>query len=429
MGHDAVATAGLFRQFVRDYNLSTADPDQPWPEPVSLGPVGKRVERARGALRRRRHGRRIAYLDSTFPWERSGFRYHEALSLLALRPDTMFFSTWRLSDPFPAPVHPLAEFPRLALREGITDVYAVFSLFLEGLCGMRAKVDAPHPMEGIDLAAFLREAGIRVHGTIFPGGGFTATPHGLEQARTLASRLDTTFSYVPEVLDHVPGVTYVQQALTEVRFFPHTTERWERPRPLTCLFAADPTPRKGLDIALAAFAELDPTEFHLHLVGPHEHHRERFPPELMTFHGWLSPAQLRDLHRRVHVFLSPVSAEAPGPPGSYQGVTDGFPTQAAADAMAGGVLLLSANPAADHRVLTPGEHYLELPASAEAFRGALRELAADPERTRRIAEAGCAQVREEMDVRRGIALKLAAMGLGPAASAELPQGQQAVRRA
>jgi len=406
----SAARDGIYRQFVRDYDLPVPNPPQAWPESVCLGPVAKRVERLRGR-RRRRGGRRLAYLDSTFPWQRSGFRYHEALALHELRPETMFFSKWELLDPFPVPVHPLADFPRLALREGITDAYAVFSLFLEGLCGLRADAEQPHPMEGLDISAVRREEGIRLHGTIFPGGGFTATPHGLEQARALAACLDTTFSYVPEALENLPDVVYVPQALTETRFYPQTSERWERPRPLTCLFAADPTPRKGLEVALAAFAELDPAEFHLHLVGPHQQRRDEFPAESMTFHGWLSPAELRDLHREAHVFLSPVSAEPPGPPGSYQGVTDGFPTQAAADAMCGGVLLLSANPAGDHRILAPGEHYLELPATPEAFRGALRELAADPRRARRIAEAGSEQVRGQMDVRRGIALKLEAMGL------------------
>jgi hypothetical protein len=405
----------VFADFVSAYRLS-ADPGQPWPQLKEPGGLSKALARRRGVRRQRSHGRRLAYLDSTFPWERSGFRYHEALALHALRPDTLFFSMWALTDPFPAPVHPLAEFPRIALREGVTDVYAVFSLFLEGLCGMRAGLDEPpQPMEGLDISEFVAEAEIKMHGTIFPGGGFTATPHGFEQARALASRLDTTFSYVPEVLEEVPGVTYIPQALTEVRFYPQTSERWQQPRPLVCLFAADPSARKGLDVALSAVAELDPSQFHLHVVGPHEHRRDEFPAGLMTFHGWLSPARLRDLHRQVHVFLSPVSAEPPGPPGSFRGVTDGFPTQAAADAMSSGGALVSANPLGDHRVLTPGKHYLECPPTAEAFRGALLELAGDLERTRKLAEDGSNQVREQMDVRRGIAMKLRAMGLGPPA--------------
>lgn len=402
---------GVFSEFVDVYRLPARDPQQRWPRLQTPGPLARGLYGARGALRRRRRGRRLAYLDSTFPWERSGFRYHEALSLFALRPDTLFFSMWELTDPFPVPVHPLAEFPKLALREGVTDVYAVFSLFLESLCGLRREPAEPHPMEGLDISEFAAAAGIGIHGTIFPGGGFTATPHGLEQARALSSRLTTTFSYVHEVLENVPGVTYIQQALTEVQYYERTVERWTRPRPLVCLFAADPSPRKGLDVALAAFADLDPDRFHLHVVGPHEHRRAEFPAELMTFHGYLSPAQLRDLHRDVHVFLSPVSAEPPGPPGSYQGVTDGFPTQAAADAMSSGALLLSANPAQDHRVLTPGAHYLERPPTAEAFRAALFALADDPGRTREIAEAGSDRLRAEMDVRKGVAAKLRAIGL------------------
>jgi glycosyltransferase involved in cell wall biosynthesis len=399
-----------FPEFVDIYHLPAANREQSWPRLNERRGLARLADAAIGSLRGRGH--RMAYLDSTFPWQRSGFRYHEALALHELQPDAMFFSMWELTDPFPAPVYPLSEFPRIARRGGVTDVYAVFSLFLESLVGMRPPGTVePHPMEGLDISAFAADAGIKLHGTIFPGGGLTTTSEGLERARELTRRLDTTFSYVPEVLEQVEGVTYIQQALTETRYYRLTTERWERPSPLVCLFAADPTPRKGLDIALGAFADLDPGRFHLHVVGPHEHRRTEFPADLMTFHGWLPPERLRELHRQTHVFLSPVSAEPPGLPGSFQGVTDGFPTQAAADAMSGGVLLVSANPAGDHRVLTPGEHYVELPAEVGAFRQCLLDLAADPERTRRIAEAGSAQVREQMDVRRGVAQKLAAIGV------------------
>jgi glycosyltransferase involved in cell wall biosynthesis len=402
--------ANVFPEFVDVYRLPAREREQPWPRLNERRGLARAADTAVGRLHGR--GRRVAYLDSTFPWQRSGFRYHEALALHELQPDAMFFSMWDLTDPFPAPVHPLADFPRLARRGGVTDIYAVFSLFLESLVGMRPEGTVePHPMEALDLSAFNADAGIKVHGTIFPGGGLTTTPEGIAAAQELTRRLDTTFSYVKEVLENVEGVTYIQQALTETRYYEQTTERWEKPAPLVCMFAADPTPRKGLDIALAAFAELDPSRFHLHVVGPHEHRREEFPAELMTFHGWLAPERLRELHRETHVFLSPVSAEPPGPPGSFQGVTDGFPTQAASDAMSGGVLLVSANPAEDHRVFTPGEHYIELPAEVGPFRQALLDLAADPERTRRLAEAGSDRQREQMDVRRGVAQKLEAIGI------------------
>jgi glycosyltransferase involved in cell wall biosynthesis len=400
-------------EFAKSYRLPVRDPQQLRPKLATPGPIAKSAALARRSLRRNNRGRRLAYLDSMFPWERSGFRYHEALSLLALRPDTLFFSLWDLTDPFPAPVHPLSDFPRIALREGITDTYGVFSLFLEGLSGLRSDdIGPPHPTAGLDISAVANEAGIRMHGTIFPGGGFTPTSEGFERARLLASRLQTTFSYVPEVLENVPGVTPVPQALTEIRFYGQTAERWERPRPLVCMFAGDSPPRKGVDVALGAISELDPSAFHLHVVGPHEHRRDEFPPELVTFHGWLSPAQLRDLHRRAHVFLSPVSAEPLGPPGSYRGVTDGFPTQAAADAMSGGVLLVSANPANDHRVLTPESHYIDCAATPGAVRDALIGLAGDLGKAREIAQAGSDRVRAKMDVREGIAGKLETMGLG-----------------
>jgi glycosyltransferase involved in cell wall biosynthesis len=400
----------VFPEFVDAYRLPAKNRDQPWPRLRQRHGLARTADAAIGALRGR--GRRVAYLDSTFPWQRSGFRYHEALALYELQPDAMFFSMWELTDPFPAPVHALADFPQLARRGGVTDIYAVFSFLLESLVGMRpAGTVVAHPMEGLDISAFTAEAEVKVHGTIFPGGGLTTTAEGLAATSELARRLDTTFSYVPEVLENVEGVTYIQQALTETRYYERTVQRWDRPAPLVCMFAADSTPRKGLDVALAAFANLDPSRFHLHVVGPHEHRREQFPVELMTFHGWLAPERLRELHRETHVFLSPVSAEPPGPPGTFQGVTDGFPTQAAADAMSGGVLLVSANPAGDHRVLTSGEHYVELPAEVDAFRQTLLELAADPEGTKRMAEAGSDRVRKQMDVRRGVAQKLAAIGI------------------
>ena len=404
-----------FTTMADHFGLPARDRAQPRPELARPSPVWQAAGLLRGRLRRARRGRRLAYLDNMFPWERSGFRYHEALAIHELLPDTLFFSLWDLTDPFPAPVHSLADFPSIAPAAGVTDAYAVFQLFLEGLVGMRAgKAGEPQAFEGPDISHVLTRSGIRLHGSIYPGGGFVPTAEGLARTRELTGRLDSAFSYVPEVLAAVPGVTPVSQAFTATAFYSPTTARWERPRPLVCLFAADAPPRKGLDVALAAFRELDPAAFHLHVVGPHEHRRNDLPEQIATFHGWLSPRALRALHERVHAFLSPVSAEPPGPSGSFQGVTDGFPTQAAADAVSGGCLLISANPAADHRVLAPGEHYLEVAPDPELLRRALCDVAADIDAARRVAAAGSARLRERMDVRGGIAEKLAHMGFAVA---------------
>jgi hypothetical protein len=404
-----------FADAARYYDLPTADPDQPrrGVRPVPLTALLR--SRARRARNRRR---RLAYLDSTFPWARSGFRYHEAQALLELAPDTLFFSMWEMNDPFPVPVQRLRDFPGIAAEEGVTDAYAVFQLFLAGLAGLNPTGPAPpHFMEGPDLSRELRRAGIRLHGSIYPGGGLTITEAGLAQARALASGLATTFSYVPEVLANVPGVTPVAQAFTETRFYAKSDARWAHTTPTVCLFAADAPPRKGLDVTLRAFADLSPHEFHLHVVGPHEHPSAELPPELATFHGWLSPAELRELHAHSHIFVSPVSSEAPGEEGSFAGVTDGFPTQAAADAMSSGCLLVSANPASDHRVLTPGVNYIDCDADTELLHGALTRVASEPQLMRSVADAGSALVRERMDVRRGAAEKLAHMGIVPSGPA------------
>jgi glycosyltransferase involved in cell wall biosynthesis len=400
-----------FPEAVNFYSLPARNPGESRPclNGVSWTQVLRRWRRRSAAPR----ARRLAYLDSTFPWTRSGFRYHEATALLELAPSTMFFSLWDMTDAFPAPIYPLADFPPISVQEGITDAYAVFQLFLAGLLGLNpSHPDPPHFMEGLDLSRLVRRTGMRLHGSIYPGGGLTSTAEGLAQAKTLADRLSTTFSYVPEVLVNLPNVTAVDQAFTETRFYACTDARWKDTRRVVCLFAADAPPRKGLDVALAAFARLPSDRFHLHVVGPHEHRRDELPPELATFHGWLSPEALRGLHGSAHVFVSPVSIEPPGVPGSFAGVTDGFPTQAAADAMSSGCLLVAANPSADHRVLTPGQHYLECRPEPDRLRATLEDIARDPLRMRFVADVGSRQVRERMDVRRGVGAKLRYMGFG-----------------
>lgn len=405
-----VGSMESFADFVKAYDLPASDPVQARAEVGTGSWLAVLRGRASATTRRRVRGRRLAYLDSMFPWERSGFRYHEALALYELRPDTLFFSLWETTDPFPATVFPLADFAKVALPRGVTDAYGVFQMFLEGLVGMGAGAPHAHPMEGPDISGILRRAGIRLHGSVYPGGGFTYNAYGLQRVHELAGRLTTAFSYIPEVLENVPGITPVPQAFTETRFYHPTVERWNDTGRMVCLFAADRPPRKGIDAALAAFSGLSPDEFHLHVVGPHEDRRGELPAELATFHGWLSPVQLRALHHRCHAFISPVSIEPAGPDGSYRGVVDGFPTQAAADAMSSGCLLISANPVRDHRVLTPGRDYVECEPDGQRLRSTLQWSAANRALVRELAESGSERVRERMDVRHGAAYKLAHMG-------------------
>jgi len=112
-----------------------------------------------GALRRARR-RRLAYLDGHFPWARSGFRYGDAIALHELPPDTVFFSMYEMTDDFPEPVQPLADFPRLAPLLGITDAYGTFLDFGLGLLGVPRPDGYPAgPIDGLDISRSWRASG------------------------------------------------------------------------------------------------------------------------------------------------------------------------------------------------------------------------------------------------------------------------------
>jgi hypothetical protein len=121
--------------FIEQYNAPVASADAPRPM-LEWSRRGEGQLRAlQGQVGRRLRGRRLAYVDSHLPWQRSGFRYADALALHEARPDTVFFSMYAMWDPFPTPVLPLAQFPRLAPSLGITDVYGVFLLFMGAFWG------------------------------------------------------------------------------------------------------------------------------------------------------------------------------------------------------------------------------------------------------------------------------------------------------
>jgi hypothetical protein len=82
--------------------------------------------------------------------------------------------------------------------------------------------------------------------------------------------------------------------------------------------------------------------------------------------------------------------------------------------MSSGCLLISANPISDERVLTPELHYVYCEPDPARLRATLEEVALDPRRMRTVAQAGSLQVRDRMDVRRGVAAKLAHMGFSVA---------------
>jgi hypothetical protein len=162
-----------------DFPFPLADPDDPGQPPMPAdfrSPAYIRFKRVMGGLRGRR---RLAVVDSHFPWVISGFRYHEAEEILRRRPDTLFFSLHRLTDAFPAEVHPLAIFPTVAPAAGVTDVHVVFLNFAASILGIEGRPDIPSvpgARRDISLRGTLQQWGIRTHTTLYPGVGSSLKP-------------------------------------------------------------------------------------------------------------------------------------------------------------------------------------------------------------------------------------------------------------
>jgi glycosyltransferase involved in cell wall biosynthesis len=407
--------------FIAEYDVPVVDPTAPRPALRWSRRGEGRLRSLLGDVRIRARGPRLAYIDSHFPWARSGFRYADALALHAARPDTVFFSMYAMRDPFPAPVLPLADFPRLAPGLGVTDVYGVFLEFMAGVLGLRHdRPGEPEAIQGLDLSRVLDSEGIRAHAGLYPGGGFVATEAGYGEARRLVAAADQVLSWSPAVLEHVPGVAPILPAIIDTAFYADAPRDFAA-RPLELLFVADAKPRKGLGVALAALRELRGEPVHLHVVGPHDPAAWDGPPDAVTFHGWMQREGLRDLHRRCHALLSPVTAEAPGDPGGDGGITDGFPTTAAGEALSSGCLLITANPDGDHRALRPGTDHVEVVATPEAFADAVRAVLAEPDRAAANAASGARRVRERLDVRAGAGARLQLMGLAPGTRTRTPR--------
>jgi glycosyltransferase involved in cell wall biosynthesis len=367
------------------------------------------VPRPRGAAN---GARRLAILDTDLPLWLSGFRYHEFSELLALAPDTVFFSANRTGEDWPRPVYPLGEFAELAPELGVTDAYAVFLNFTVSLLGLQRHPGAAScggipPDFGV--AGALRDHGIRLHATLYPGGGLV-TDTDPELLRAVADRCATVFTNTAEVVDAVPQAVRIAGPMaTEFYAF---RER-ERRDTFHVVFAADDRPRKGLDTALAALELLD-ERFHLHVVGPHERYLHGIPADRVTAHGFLKPAELRGVYWGCDAFVSPVRIEGPGGRPGEIGLVDGFPTSTACDALSSGCALVTSNPRDEHWIVRPDEHYLEFPVQDhQALAAALQRLEADRDLRDALARRGSARIHEVMNVGRVAAAKLQAMGREP----------------
>lgn len=356
---------------------------------------------------RRRRKRRLAIIDTHFPWPLSGFRLHEFDAMARADPSALFFSLNEMAPSFRRRVHALHDFPARAEASGVTDVYMVFLNFAAGVLGM-----ADHPLAaqcpGVDpnlnLAPAIRRLGLRVHVTLYPGGGLTEdTPDGF--IAEAARRCQSVFTNVERVMSVVPDAIY-SQALTSTVFY-SGDRHVEHNGPLRLVFAAENRPRKGLRTLIEAFNGLDPDAFSLDIVGPHEEHVSSLANPSFRCHGWLSPEELRDLYLKSDVFVSPVTRDSDHGSAGEAGMIDGFPTSCATDALAAGCCLVSSNPTGASRILREGSDFLLIPEDdPSALRAALLRLQQDPDLRGRLATTGQDTVRRRMDVTVGAREKL-----------------------
>jgi glycosyltransferase involved in cell wall biosynthesis len=378
-----------------------AEPRTTIDDPVVVRPQWQRC------LPRRR---RLAVIDTHFPWKLSGFRYNEGLEFLRQQPSTVFFSLWPLTNPFPREVLPLDRFPQVADQLGITDAYWVFLGTSVGLLGL-------HEYGGSDvlvhegtytLTRTFSALGIRKHVMLWPGGGMIGRTRP-SILQVVGRNVDTVFTNVQEVERAIPDAIYIPLAV-DTRFY-QRRDRDAYQCPLRLLFAGSDANRKGLGTLLAAFRHLPPDRFRLTIIGPHERHTVGLGAPNVEVVGWASPEQLRDHYWRAHAFVSPATIETQNP--GELGIVDGFPTTTGSDAMATGCALVASNPRREHRALLPDVHYFDVRVDdVDHLVTVLLDLEQDRARLSHIALQGAKRV-AEFSIERIVSTKLRVMGFGP----------------
>jgi glycosyltransferase involved in cell wall biosynthesis len=365
----------------------------------------------------------LAVVDTQFPFLTSGFRYWENFEFFKIDKSTMFFSVRKTNDPFPAPVYPIEnvkDYP-------ITDIYCVFLNHTLGL------LDYPSLVLGgcnYGLSKFIEDNDISVHTTIYPGGGYEEShmKQALDGLRFLRDHpnVKSVFTNLDHVKEVIPSA-YRVGGLSNPGLYKYV------PRvpsdKLHLLFAAYPRPEKGFDYLVRAFNSLNPSKYHLHIVGDWKSHLHKIRNNNYTYYGTLVPDQLSAVYYRCHVFINPayrgqfsmtdrilqfLDREVPvrtrllPKPKRFYITLDGFPTITASDAQSSGCCLISTNSRHDHFVLSPDEDYLEIrEQSSKDLVQAIEFLHGNQDRMLEIAKNGQAKIRKYCDVKKVAAFKYA----------------------
>ncbi|MGM1022420.1 MAG: glycosyltransferase [Bacillota bacterium] len=352
-------------------------------------------------------GRRLAVIDTNFPWKQSGFRYWENYEIYRQRPDTLFFATnpytdWRgnqVSDNFPVNVHSFSQLVDQIYSEKITDIYCVFlnlALSLIGNTCLPNGYTIPGSRSELNISPVIFDRELKLHTTLYPGGGLSAnTPFEISK---LDSYYSTIFSNVQEVLKQYPDSIYVP-GMINAEFYSLLPK--PKTPPIRLVFSAHQGLRKNFPQMAEAFNQLDES-FHLDIVGDWEDYLHLLINDNFTFHGLLEPEEVRDIYHQNHVFISCSTTDFLA--------TDGFPTTAAGDAMSTGCLLVSSNPRRDSFVLLSGVDYLEI-TETRSLVDILRWIKDHFDEAMAIGVSGTNKIRSRYDSKVVVSRKLEAMGL------------------
>ncbi|MES9774937.1 glycosyltransferase [Priestia megaterium] len=340
--------------------------------------------------------RRLAVIDTRFPWKQSGFRYWENIEIFRQKPDTLFFATDLYRDEFPAPVYNFQSFNTIAKKEGITDIYCVFLNLVSSLLGTCYLSDGtymPGSNPRFNIKPFLKENDINIHTTLYPGGGLDPST-STEFLHIAAQNCKTIFTNINEVLNVIPNSIYLP-GLINTDFYSYAPKSKSKPIQLT--FSAHRAERKGFPLLAQTFNQLD-EHFHLNIIGDWQNDLHLITNKNYTFFGLLNPERIKLLYKESHVFIYCGTQD--------QFALDGFPTTAAADAMATGCVLVSTNPRDDRFILESKVDYLHVEADVNSITGTLFWIKENFKQAMEIGENGATKIKNYFDSRAIVKSKL-----------------------
>ena len=340
--------------------------------------------------------RRLAVIDTIFPWKQSGFRYWENMDIYKQRPDTLFFATNKYIDEFPTTVYDFSLFETIAKREGVTDIYCVFLNLLLSLLGACYLPDGTYmpgsnPMNNKKL--FIEENNIDIHTTLYPGGGLDPGT-SVEFLHIATENCKTIFTNITEVLDVIPNSIYFP-GMINTDFYSFRPKSKSKPLQLT--FSAHRAERKGFPLLAQTFNKLD-ENFHLNIIGDWQYDLHLLTNKNYTFYGLLNPEQIKKVYEKSHIFIYPGTKD--------QFALDGFPTTAAADAMSTGCLLVSTNPRNDRFILENGIDYLEVKPEVNSIKNTLTWINNNFNQAMDIGKNGTNKIKTHFDSKEIVKSKL-----------------------